>query len=127
MVFQPLLLLTIGLPLVCSLDLPPELQALIQRQNDRMANFNSLKASVQPDSQGLISRLEYGELLKAALNLDDSRSSADTRKMIDDYVKTLPERVDPEGVMMDIGSGGFAQVMMKKFEDSLYEDHSSGL
>ena len=127
MVFLPLLLLTIGLTLVCSLDLPPELQALIQRQNDRMANFNSLKASVQPDSQGLISRLEYGELLKAALNLDDSRSSADTRKMINDYVKTLPERVDPEGVMMDIGSGGFAQVMMKKFEDSLYEDHSSGL
>jgi hypothetical protein len=47
--------------------------------------------------------------------------------MIDDYVKTLPERVDPEGVMMDISSGGFAQVMMKKFEDSLYEDHNSGL
>lgn len=127
MAFKSLLLLAISLTFVSSLDLPPELQALIQRQNDRMASFYTLKAALQPDSQGLISRSEYGDLLKAALNLDESHSSADTRKMIDDYVKTLPERVDPEGVMMDISSGGFAQVMMKKFEDSLYEDHNGGL
>lgn len=103
-----------------SIKLPSDLQDLLRQQNDRMAGYNHLKSLYKPDSAGLVSRMEYGELLKAAMNLDSSPVSMETKSLIDDYVRSLPDRMDPEKVLMDLGSGEFAGRLMRRIEERMY-------
>lgn len=120
---RPLVLLSLVAALAWQVELPEELQELVRKQNEKMAKYNSLKANLQPGGDGLVPKSEYGELLKAVLIPSDHRVHSSTRTLIDDYVKTLPERMNPEGVLTDISSGAFSQLMARKLESDLHSSH----
>ena len=119
-----LCLLSLG---TVAMELPAELQELIKKQNAKMAKYNELKASLQPDKDGLVHKNEYGQLIKAVLVPNGNDGHSSTRTMVDDYVKTLPERMNPEKVLMDISSGAFSTLMSKKLEADLNAHHDNSL
>lgn len=94
---------------------------LREQHQQRVKRIKDIQNSAPKDEQGLTPREEYGRIIYEIMTIRGESSIINYRDLVDEYVRTLPEKMNPEKIMEDIGWGKFHELMMKRHDDHLQE------
>lgn len=110
--------------LALTFDVSPEMQALIDKHSKMMDAMMAVRDSAVTGDDGLVTSQEYGRLLKGMmLEASGQQAEAHLRSIVEQYVATLPERMDHSKIMEDIGLGPFGELMRSRLQQDLHRSH----
>lgn len=107
------LILAIALLILQSAAIDEEMR---RRHEENVRRVHEIQDSAVKNADGLISREEYGRIIYEIMTIRGTSSSIDYRRLVDGYIGTLPELVNPDKVLEDIGWGDFHKLMMAEYD-----------
>jgi hypothetical protein len=90
----------------------PEMQELVDRHTEMMAKMLAVRDSAVTNDDCLVTPNEYGRILKGIIAVSSgSEGNERVEKVVDEFVLTLPELMDPTDIMLELGTGIFGQML----------------
>mmetsp|Transcript_3511 Transcript_3511/g.7287 ORF Transcript_3511/g.7287 Transcript_3511/m.7287 type:complete len:127 (+) Transcript_3511:1151-1531(+) len=105
-------------------EVSPEMQELMDKHAKMMDRMRAVRDTAVTNEEGLCTAQEYGRILKGVMMAaSGAQGEKHLTSLVDQYVATLPEFMDPTKIMEDIGMGAFGELMRSRLTDNLIRPH----
>lgn len=94
------------------------MEEIVQRQKKIHERINEILESAEKNEQGEVTRDEYARLIVEIMTQGGNTEKQDfIRGIAEEYMLTLPEYVNYDEILEDIGLGEFSKLYMKRIHE----------